>query len=139
MFSPASARAASHYRKASVDGATPYQLINTLFERTLQSLRSARNSLAQGDTAAKCQHIGLAVRYIEEGLKLGLNPEQGGDLAVNLGKLYDYCVHRLTVANLRNDDAPLAEVISLIEPVAEGWRCIGGGQPTVSNLSALGA
>ena len=124
MFSPASARAASSYRKASVDGASPYQLINLLFERTLQSLRAARASLAQGDTSAKCLNIGMAVRYIEEGLKLGLNPDQTDELANRLARLYDYCVHRLTMANLRNDDEPLAEVQALIEQVASGWKGI---------------
>ncbi len=139
MFSPASARAASSYRKASVDGASPYQLINLLFERTLQSLRAARASLSQGDAAAKGTHIGLAVRYIEEGLKLGLNPAQGGELASNLGTLYDYCVRRLTVANLRNDDAPLVEVIDLLAPVAESWRAIAGEAQQVRPLAAMGA
>ncbi len=139
MFSPASARAASSYRQASVDGATPYQLINILFERTLTSLRSARNSLGQGDTAAKGQHIGMAVRYIEEGLKLGLNPDHSDELANKLSNLYDYCVRRLTLANLRNDDAPLAEVQGLIEEVAGGWRGIAAEAQQVRPVSALGA
>ncbi|WPB57773.1 flagellar export chaperone FliS [Xylophilus sp. GOD-11R] len=126
MFSPASARAASSYRKASIDGASPYQLINILFERTLQSLRAARISLEQGDTTAKCQHIGMAVRYIEEGLKLGLNPDRSDELANRLSGLYDYCVRRLTLANLRSDDEPIAEVLHLVEEIAGGWRGIAG-------------
>lgn len=139
MFSPASARAASSYRQASIDGASPYQLINLLFERTLQSLRSARNSLAQGDTTAKCEHIGKAVRYIEEGLKLGLNPDQSDALANNLARVYDYCVHRLTMANLRNDEEPLKEVEALIEEVAGGWRGISTQAQQPRALAAVGA
>ena len=35
--------------------------------------------------------------------------------------LYDYCVSRLTQANLRSDVAAVEEVLKLISPVAEGW------------------
>lgn len=125
MFTPASARAALNYRQTSVDGASPYQLINLLFDGLLLSLRSARASLQRGDTQAKGEQLGKAVRFIEEGLKLGLDAQNGGELAANLRNLYDYCVRRVTFANLRNEEAPIAEVIGLIESVAEGWRGIG--------------
>lgn len=139
MFSPASARAASTYARASVDSASPYQLINILFERTLQSLRAARANLQSGDTAAKGLNIGMAVRYIEEGLKLGLNPDQTDELANNLARVYDYCIHRLTVANLRNDEEPLIEVQALIEQVAGGWRGIANEAQQVRIPAAMGA
>ncbi|QHI97949.1 flagellar export chaperone FliS [Xylophilus rhododendri] len=137
MFSPASARAASSYRKASVDGASPYQLINILFERTLQSVRSARLSIQQGDVDGKCQHIGMAVRYIEEGLKLGLNPDRNDDLANRLSSLYDYCVRQLTLGNLRSDETPVAEVQQLVEQIAEGWRGIANEAQQVRAMPSL--
>ena len=66
-----------------------------------------------------------AVRILEEGLQCGLDLQQGGGLAANLQSLYGYCVIRLTQANARNDDAALAEVQRLIEPVAGSWKMIG--------------
>ncbi|XAH23039.1 flagellar export chaperone FliS [Xylophilus sp. GW821-FHT01B05] len=126
MFTPAHARAASTYRQASVEGASPHQLVSLLFEGLLQSLRMARTHLQRGDVAGKGEHITKAVRLIEEGLRMGLDDTDGGEIASNLRTLYDYSVRRLTIANLRNDDAPLAEVQSLIETVAEGWRGIAG-------------
>jgi flagellar secretion chaperone FliS len=74
--------------------------------------------------------IGKAVRLLEEGLKAGLNMEQGGELAQNLRGMYSYCIVRLTHANLRNDAAALAEVSSLIEPVADSWQQIKGATPS---------
>ncbi|MOA56442.1 Flagellar protein FliS [compost metagenome] len=68
------------------------------------------------------------MRILEEGLKGALNPVQGGELAVNLGTLYDYCITRLTMANLRNDLALVEEVVGLIEPVAQGWKEMGQAQ-----------
>ena len=62
-----------------------------------------------------------AVRLIEEGLKAGLDDAKGGELAVNLRGLYDYCILVLTEANLKNDVKKVDEAISLIQPVAQAW------------------
>ncbi len=137
MFTPASARAASTYRQASIDSSTPHQLVNLLLDGLLQSVRMARASLQRGDMSAKGEQIARAVRLIEEGLRMGLDDEQGGDIAANLRRLYDYSVRRLTVANFRNDDAVMAEVQSLFETLAEGWRGIAGTPATaLPRLSA---
>ena len=74
-------------------------------------------------------------------MKAGLNPAQGGDIAGNLGALYDYCVGRLTLANVRNDAALVEEVVRLIAPVAQGWSEIaaGTGTGTGSTASKAGA
>ena len=97
-----------------------------LFDGLLHAIGAARAALQRGDTKTKCQHIVTAVRILEEGLKGGLNLQDGGDLAANLMDLYNYCVLRLTQANARNDDLALEEVVRLISPLAEGWKQIGG-------------
>ncbi len=125
MFTPVHSRAASAYRQVSVesgvDGASPHLLIKMLFDGLVQSLNAARGAMARGDIAEKGRQLGKAVRILEEGLKGGLDPVRGGELAANLGALYDYCISRLTQANLRSDVAAVEEVLKLISPVAEGW------------------
>jgi flagellar protein FliS len=37
-------------------------------------------------------------------------------------------VLRLTHANLKNDDAALAEVLRVMEPIAQGWKQMGADQ-----------
>ncbi len=129
MFTSVSSRSASAYKRVAVetgvDQANPHQLVNLLFEALLQHMGSARAALKRGDVAVKGQEIVKAVRIIDEGLKPALNLAQGGDLAANLNGLYGYCVLRLTQANLHNDDAALADVIRVIEPLAQGWKQIG--------------
>ncbi len=132
MYTPVSSRAANAYRQigvqSGIDGATPHQLVQMLFDGLLQSLNAARGALQRGEIENKGTHIGKSVRILEEGLKGALNPVQGGELAVNLGTLYDYCISRLTMANLRNDLALVEEVVGLIEPVAQGWKEMGQAQ-----------
>ncbi|MDI3381258.1 flagellar export chaperone FliS [Xenophilus aerolatus] len=129
MYIAPYARAASAYRKVSVetnvDGASPHQLISLLFSGLRHSLAQAEAAVRSGDIAAKGTQIGRAVRFLEEGLKGGLDATQGGELADRLGALYDYCVSRLTIANLRNDATAVAEVAALIAPVAQAWQDIG--------------
>ncbi|MDO8250925.1 MAG: flagellar export chaperone FliS [Rhodoferax sp.] len=130
MFTSVSSRSASAYQRVSVETAvsqaSPHQLVNMLLEGLLNNVGSARAALKRGDIAAKGAQINKAVRIIDEGLKPALNLAQGGDLAANLNGLYGYCALRLTEANLRNDDAALADVIRVIEPLADGWKQIGG-------------
>lgn len=131
MFTPVSSRAASAYQQvgvqSAVDNASPHMLIKMLFDGLVQSLNAARGALQRGDITEKGRQIGKAVRILEEGLKMGLNPVQGGEIARNLSALYDYCVNRLTLANVRNDAALVEEVARLIAPVAQGWNEIGAG------------
>ncbi len=140
MFTPVSSRAASAYRQvgveSGVDGASPHMLIKMLFDGLTQSLNAARGALQRGDVPEKGRQIGKAVRILEEGLKMGLNPAQGGEIASNLGALYDYCVGRLTLANVRNDAALVEEVARLIAPVAQGWNEIGAGTPPAQAAGA---
>jgi flagellar protein FliS len=102
-----------------------------LFEALLQSLHSARGSLARGDIDGKGQSIGKAVRILEEGLKAALDIESGGELAVNLRGVYNYSILRLTTANLKNDITLIEEVTQLIVPVFDAWKSIP--LPTVGN------
>lgn len=126
MFTPAHARATSAYKRVSaetsVQNADPHRLVHLLFEELLKSLANARGAMARKEVAEKGAAIGHSVRIIEEGLKAGLNPREGGELAQNLGLLYDYCVVQLTKANARNDESLIQEVRSLIEPVAQAWQ-----------------
>ncbi len=129
MFTPVSSRQAAAYRKvevaANIDGASPHKLIALLYQGILQSLTAARLALASGNISAKNEQLGRAVRYIEEGLIVSLDEGRGGELAQNLRGVYSYSLARLTLANLRNDETLIREVIDLIEPLARAWDQIG--------------
>lgn len=128
MFTPVNMRSANAYRtvgiETSVAGADAHQLIDMLYDALLTSLGAAKFAMQNNDIAAKGRSIGRAVRLIEEGLKAALNESQGGELAGNLRALYDYCVVRLTDANMRTEVSAIEEVEGLIRPVADAWKQI---------------
>ena len=126
MFSAYSPRAANAYQRINVETSMhtidQHQLVSLLYEGVLNAVATARGAMARGDVLGKVNGISKAVRILAEGLSTALAKEDGGELAQNLGDLYDYCLHRLILANARNDDAMMLEVMRLIEPVALGWN-----------------
>jgi len=109
-----------------VSGADPHQLVAMLFDGFQEAVAQARGALRSGDLAAKGMAIGRAVRILDEGLRAGLDLRAGGTLARDLDDLYRYLGLRLTVANLRNDEAALDECQRLMQPLREAWASIGG-------------
>lgn len=133
MFTSVGNRSASAYKRVSVetsvDNADPHNLVCLLFVALQQALGSARLGMERGDVGVKVKQFGIAIRILEEGLKAPLDLDKGGEIAANLNALYDYCVTRLIVGNARNDMSALDEVSRLIEPIASGWKQIGGQGP----------
>jgi flagellar secretion chaperone FliS len=130
MFStspyPASHRhSASAYRdvgaSTSLDSASPHKLVSLLYSALAGQITGARGALARRDIAGKGRAISQAVRILEEGLIAPLDMQRGGAIAQNLRDLYDYMVQRLTLANLKNDDALMNECAGLLETLREGW------------------
>lgn len=80
--------------------------------------------MQQGDIVAKGEAISKAINIIDNGLKAGLDQDNGGEIATNLSALYDYMVRRLLQANLRNDSQAIEEVEGLLGNIAEARKQI---------------
>lgn len=118
--------------ETEVEVASPHKLVLMLFDGALQAIRLARVQMEQGKIAEKGQLIGKAVSIIDEGLRNSLDAKQGGELAVNLASLYEYCTGRLLHANLNNDAGALDEVSTLLGEVRSAWVEIGR-KPTAAS------
>jgi len=143
MVRPAALRrqSASLYQQVGVEsqlaGASPHALVAMLFDGFMEALAQARGAIRAGDTAAKGTAIGRAVRILEEGLRAGLDVRAGGSLARDLDDLYSYVTQRLTLANLRSDEAALDECQRLMQPLREAWLSIGTSAAAISANTAL--
>ena len=143
MFSAYSPRPANAYQRINVETSMhtidQHQLVSLLYEGVLNAIATARGAMARGDVLSKCNAVSKAIRILEEGLSTSLDKVDGGDLAQNLGDLYEYCVRRLVLANARNDDAAMQEVMRLIEAIATSWAAIktaGLAAPSAASLPA---
>lgn len=118
--------------ESKVDGASPHELVAMLFEGFMEAVAQARGAMRENMPEAKGLAIGRAVRIIEEGLRAGLDLRAGGSLARDLDDLYSYLAMRLTLANLRNDEAALEECQRLMRPLHEAWMAIAEEAETTS-------
>ncbi len=128
------ARSPAHaYRKVGIEsdvaGASPHRLVKLLYDAAIGSVRAAREHLRRGDVPAKCAALVKAIRLVDEGLKAGLDPARGGEIAASLASIYDYLVARLLRANLHNDAAALEEVEGLLAGLRDAWIAIDPDAP----------
>ena len=110
--------------ESAVMSASPHQLIVLLFDGAMSALVRARLFMEQGEIVAKGEALSKAINIIDNGLKAGLDNEQGGEIATNLSSLYDYMVRRLLQANLHNDSQAIEEVEGLLSDIADAWKQI---------------
>jgi flagellar protein FliS len=104
----------------SILTAEPIELVRILYQTALRSVIAARAHLAAGEIMERSQAINKAVGIIHE-LAFSLNPQAEPVLAGTLAELYDYMQRRLLAANFEQSDAPLAEVMGLLDTMTEAW------------------
>ncbi|MEA2078767.1 MAG: flagellar export chaperone FliS, partial [Pseudomonadota bacterium] len=83
----------------------------------------AKGAMQRKEIAEKGNHITSACSIVH-GLHNSLDMEAGGEMAVNLGNLYDYMIRRLMEGHATNDLAALDEVASLLREIKRGWDAI---------------
>lgn len=105
--------------------ASPHQLIVMLYDGARAAIARAKFHLAAGDIAAKGNAISKSIDIIDNGLRAVLDHNAGGDVAADLERLYDYMSRQLMLANLRNDEALLDQVDSLLQDLSSAWAQIG--------------
>ena len=128
--SPASARRqlGGLYQQVGVEtqlaGASPHHLVTMLFDGYMEAVAQARGAMRAGQVETKGRAISRALGIVQEGLRAGLDLKVGGSLARDLDELYAYIAGRLTLANVRNDEAMLDECQRLVQPLREAWASI---------------
>ncbi len=121
----AAAKAIAQYQGVDIDAgvssANPHQLIEMLLRGALDRIAIARAAIERGDLPEKARRLSTAVAIVQE-LAACLNLEQGGEMAANLQRLYDYLMRRLVEANANADAAILDEVAELLMQVYRAWE-----------------
>jgi flagellar protein FliS len=112
------------YLETRILSADPVELVNILYEYATLRVQDARSCLASGDIAGRANAIAKSISILGE-LDSSLDRKLGGQIASNLAGLYQYMRERLTIANVKQDDGPLAEVETLLKTLGEAWQAIG--------------
>jgi len=109
--------------ETSVNSASAHKLIELLFNGFMDAVVLARGAMRARQIETKGKAISRAARIIEEGLKAGLNMEDGGRLAEDLASLY--------ARRMRAPDRPAARRLGHHRPQGRGWH------PVITHCTAI--
>ena len=108
------------YWEGRILSSDPLTLICILYDSALENVRTARESLQEGDIRARSNAISKVSEVLGVLIE-SLNLDEGKDLGRNLLRLYLYMQGRLLEANMKQSDRCLAEVESLLSTLSESW------------------
>ncbi len=117
-------RVSNAYQKVQAKTANPAQRVLMVYKGIAKNIRMAISYIKSQEPqniALANDAITLAADLISE-LKLALDKERGGDVAVNLEALYDFWTDLLFEANNKKDASKLEELIPMIDDLTEGWE-----------------
>jgi flagellar secretion chaperone FliS len=116
---------ADRYLAEKVNTASPAELIGMLLDAGMVAMQAAKAAIEARSVADAHRHLIRAQDIVVE-LQCSLNPD-AGDVAANLGGLYDFLGRRLVDANLKKDRAIVDDCIRVFAPLRDGWAeaCLG--------------
>lgn len=102
------------YREMGIRTESPVGLVVRMYEGALDQVRRAREQQRLGRAGERGAAVSRALAIVAE-LRQSLDLERGGDIAKNLDALYEFVSNRLLDGNLRGEEAPLGEALSVLE------------------------
>ncbi len=111
------------YQDTAVTTQSKGRLIVLLYDGAIKFMKLAIRELQAGNYEAKGRYIGRAQDIINE-LNAVLDMDAGGEVALNLRKLYCFMNNRLSQANIERNPQMIREVITLAEELNQSWKAI---------------
>jgi flagellar protein FliS len=111
------------YQQVQTESRSPLELVVMLYDGALASVIQARDAAARGDLRQRGASVSKALSIVGA-LRETLNVSDGGTVAVELERLYDYVTRRLLDVTARHDAAALTEVHGLLVGVRDAWHQI---------------
>jgi len=123
------------YLLQRINGATPEQVIIMLMEGGQRFLGQAISAMAKRDVPAKARLVNRVSAIIEE-LIVQLNHEGGGELVVNLTRLYEWWLNELFEGSQNNQSDRLERIHRQMGEVKASWEELQGHQPAPAQREA---
>ena len=123
------------YEQNRILGASPVELVRILHDAAVNSVRDAVYYLRSGDIAGRSRAINKAQMIILE-LATSLDRAEHQEYPERLLALYDYLLMRLSEANVKQIEEPLAEVCRLLTTLQEGWEGAAASEELEPALAA---
>jgi flagellar protein FliS len=98
-------------------------MIVLLYDGAIKFLSIAINKMNAGEAYESHTNLIRGKSIVAE-LLASLDMERGGDIAMNLQRLYAYMFNTLIDANLDRDVVRIQEVVELLKQLREAWKVV---------------
>lgn len=115
------------YKRVGISTSDPVKIVVLLYEGAIRNLAQAVENIG-GDTALVSAKLVRTLEIINY-LRTSLDHDKGGEISVNLERLYEYMRDQLSYANIELEDGgreKIIEVMDLLQTLLEGWRGVSG-------------
>jgi flagellar protein FliS len=113
-------RITHEYRKQSVNGASPLQLVIMMYDGALKFMEAGKHAIAHQDLPRQNDQLQKAQKVVLE-LMACIDQDQGGDVARNLISLYTYVLNELVKANCEDSAEPVERCIKIFSELRDSW------------------
>lgn len=127
MHPYSSGKPAEQYLTQRINGASPEQLVAILLEGAQKFLLQAIAAIRNRDIPTKAKMVNKVSAILEE-LTIGLNHEEGGELVMNLARIYEWWLKELFEASQKNEPARLEFICAQISDMRATWNQVGQAQ-----------
>lgn len=128
------------YVAQEVESADPARMIELLYQRALRDLKNAAELWPALDRSPAAIQLLVHAQSILTELQASLNYREGGELAVTLGRLYEYMQFRIVeITTRRATDEPehIEEIIELLGSLSDAWSIMSSERVDHSEAAAL--
>jgi flagellar protein FliS len=115
------ARPVDAYQRTKVETVDPVRLVIMCYDAIVKDLQDAKKYHQERNIEASYDKIRHAQDVITE-LLVGLDYEKGGDIAVNLGRIYNFVLRQLITVNTRTKPEYYDPLIRIMESLKEAWE-----------------
>jgi len=121
---------AQAYANTQIQTASSVQVIVLLYDGAISSMKLAQEGMSTLNFQDKARFLDRALRVIGE-LSASLNMEEGGNIAKDLRRMYEYIQFEMTQANLKNEPHRLEGPIRCLSVIREAWQdlAVQGAKP----------
>lgn len=109
------------YKLVQITTSSPGEVLVALFDGLFRFLLVAKHTLPQPGKRAQAGEALSRAHAIVSELYAGLDRDHYPDLVDNLTRIYEFCLSKITHANLKNDVASIDDVMRILTPIREGF------------------
>ena len=115
-------------RQAFAESDDPHALIAILFDELLRQMKHfAREAeVSSGKNLERSEYYSRALTILY-GLQSSLNFEEGGEIANNLFRLYEYSRQQLLKTTQSENSTGLKAAIESLDVIRDAWHQLGAG------------